>query len=375
MTGPDYGSWYHPSFVRGYPLHLKAITRTAVKKDVIALARAEAAMKEKLSIVNNYDLSPSEAKDATAQLSMKMKVESLLADSSYAEKQGVTSFNLVGNNLPYDRDNSEAAFSVPPSFSYTESDSSRSFKHESLKINGPEIFDEADLVDGQLHQGLIYAPMSSLKVATLGNNNQKSSKFCPITREDEYMPQSNLYGLAMNPLDHISGLEMNAHENINDTFHARRASWHPINSGLQDNFFQHQCLNVKPLDEAVLFGMSEFGTANTFHSRHLSSFTMESKNDRKRASCPDFSSNVELPTPMNQAQKQLMTNSSNALKCDWQNRDLDLCFQRTESEFSALALLPKLEQDDEFLQFIKSVIPEEQVLEEEDESLPIGRRY
>jgi hypothetical protein len=155
MTGPDYGSWYHPSVVRGCPSQLKAVTRTAIKKDIIALARDEAAMKEKLSSVDYYDFSPCKAVDATAQLSMKMKVESLLADGSYAEKQGVTSFNLAGKNLPYDTDNLQAAFNVPPSFSYTKSDNSRSFKHESLKMNVPEIFDEADLVDGQLHQGLI----------------------------------------------------------------------------------------------------------------------------------------------------------------------------------------------------------------------------
>jgi hypothetical protein len=82
---------------------------------------------------------------------------------------------------------------------------------------------------------------------------------------------------------------------------------------------------------------------------------------------------------MNQDQKQPMTNFAKALKddCDHdmnQDQDLDLWLQRSSSSSEAEPYLP---EDDEFLCFIKSVIPEEQAWkqEQEFERLPIRHRF
>jgi hypothetical protein len=247
---------------------------------------------------------------------------------------------------------------------------------------------------------------------------------------------SHAYSVFHTAMNHIPGLEMNMQRYSNHILHhARSASWHPGLSGMQ-NFAQHPSMNMDRVDETVLFGQGALGNnapefAQAFHpndveqvqsefptgkfmdgnggmpSRHLSydglvrqnavlypnelrhPFSTIKEIDPRRESCPDISqithfqpndAELQAPiTPMNQDQKQPMTNFAKALKddCDHdmnQDQDLDLWLQRSSSSSEAEPYLP---EDDEFLCFIKSVIPEEQAWkqEQEFERLPIRHRF
>jgi hypothetical protein len=436
--------------VRGCPSQLNDIQRVAVKKTVLALARAEM---EKLKTDDFYSMPAVGAEEqASAELPMmQVNVESAMEGdaSPNVKMSGAISFNLgAGDNMKCDADNFEAAASMP------QAESSRASTSKKSNTNS-HIVNKTDLIDGRLHQGLMnfsfYAPMSSSKVVT---HNEGLANFFPISTETsmqmselEMIPNmpadmnhpfhspmnqiSHAYSVFHTAMNHIPGLEMNMQRYSNHILHhARSASWHPGLSGMQ-NFAQHPSMNMDRVDETVLCGQGALGNnapefAQAFHpndveqvqsefptgkfmdgnggmpSRHLSydglvrqnavlypnelrhPFSTIKEIDPRRESCPDISqithfqpndAELQAPiTPMNQDQEQPMANFARASKddCDHdtnQDQDLDEC--------SALALLPKLSQEDEFVHFLKSVVPEEQAWkqEQEFESLPIRHRF
>ena len=436
--------------MRGCPSQLNDIQRVAVKKTVLALARAEM---EKLKTDDFYSMPAVGAEEqASAQLPMmQVNVESATEGdaSPNVKMSGAISFNLgAGDNMKCDADNFEAAASMP------QAESSRASTSKKSNTNS-HIVNKTDLIDGRLHQGLMnfsfYAPMSSSKVVT---HNEGLANFFPISTETsmqmselEMIPNmptdmnhpfhspmnqiSHARNVSHTAINHIPGLEKNMQRYTNRVLHhARSASWHPGLSGTQ-NFAQHPSMNMDPVDDAVLCGQGALGNnapefAQAFHpndieqvqsefptgkfmdgnggmpSRHLSydglvrqnavlypnelrhPFSTIKEIDPRRESCPDISqithfqpndAELQAPiTPMNQDQEQPMANFARASKddCDHdtnQDQDLDEC--------SALALLPKLSQEDEFVHFLKSVVPEEQAWkqEQEFESLPIRHRF